>query len=266
MNNFLSQISSLSQGKYFQIVVKMILLDETIIRSNDPEEVLTFKYKKMGERFIIPWRKFKGKLRRFAMEQQRSFNIGTDCYLKDNLCMKCPVCFLFGGTGETSSAKADYNILSRIYGETFISTTKVSEINPYTANAVGEKDLSTGQALMTLITVPKETEYVGVITLKDPTAETAAILIDNISRMTRIGARSVEWGRVKCEIMGCLISDRESLSAYDIVEKIPDGLSKVTDFQLPAVNEAYQTVKNQFELIISTELSNESKKNKKKDN
>ena len=103
--------------------------------------------------------------------------------------MKCPTCFLFGGTGETSSADVPYNILSRIYGETFISDSKVEDITPYTANAVREQDLTTGQALMSILTVPKETVFRGVITLKDPTPEMVSILVENINRLSRIGAR-----------------------------------------------------------------------------
>ena len=209
MINFLDRPSLLSKGVYLQVPVRITLLDESIIRSNEPEEVLTYKYNKLGNRFIIPWRKIKGKLRRLVLEKQRYYNIEPSCSLKDDLCMQCPSCFLFGGTGETSSANVPYNILSRIYGETFISEQPAEEINPYTANAVSERDLSTGQALMTILTVPKETTFLGVVTIKDPTLEMASIIIDNLKRLTRIGARSVEWGRVKTEILGYHLSDRE---------------------------------------------------------
>jgi len=123
------------------IPIKITLLDEAIIRSNEAEEVLTFRYKDLGNRFIIPWRKVKGKLRRLVLEKQRGLNIEPQCALKDDLCMKCPTCFLFGGTGETSSSGVQYNILSRIYGETLISESEVDEITPYTANAIREQDL-----------------------------------------------------------------------------------------------------------------------------
>ena len=211
---FLEKPSILSKGVYLQIPVRITLLDETIIRSNEPEEVLTYKYKNLGNRFIIPWRKIKGKLRRLVLEKQRYYNIEPNCSLKDDLCMQCPTCLLFGGTGETSSNKADYNILSRVYGETFISEQPAEEITPYTANAVSEKDLTTGQALMSILTVPKETSFLGVVTIKDPTVEMASIIVENLKRLTRLGARSVEWGRVQTEILDYHLSDREDLSAY----------------------------------------------------
>jgi len=250
----LSEPTLLSKGVYLQIPVKITLLDEAIIRSNEPEEVLTFKYKDLGNRFIIPWRKIKGKLRRLVLEKQRGLEIESQCALKDDLCMKCPTCFLFGGTGETSSASVPYNILSRIYGETFISETQVQEIMPYTANAVREQDLTTGQALMSILTVPKETVFRGVITLKDPTPEMVSILADNINRLSRIGARSVEWGRVNTEIEGYYLSDREALSVYlnlsNTTQPALTGLP--TNQNIPAVEAAYKTLDGQVKTLINS--------------
>jgi len=250
----LNQPTLLSTGVYLQIPIKMTLLDEAIIRSNEPEEVLTFKYKELGNRFIIPWRKIKGKLRRLVLEKQRGLEIHADCALKDDLCMKCPTCFLFGGTGETSSAGVPYNILSRVYGETFISTSTVEDITPYTANAVREQDLTTGQALMSILAVPKETIFHGVVTLKDPTPETVSILVDNIGRLSRIGARSVEWGRVQTAIEGYYLSDRESLSVYLALSNIRQpGLTGLpADQPIPAVDDAYRALDGQVKNLISS--------------
>lgn len=236
----------LSKGKYLEIVVKLTLQDDAIIRSNDAEEVLTYKYKDLGNRFIIPWRKIKGKLRRLVMEKQRGLGIEPQCHLKDDLCMKCPSCFIFGGTGETSNANVPYNLLSRIMGESFISLTETKEIEPYTQNAVSERDQTTGQALMTVLTVPAETEFIGVVTLRDPTPEMASIVIDNIKRLTRLGARSVEWGKVKAEILGYKFSDRETLYSIDLAKTKGENIEGLNNLEslkgLPKVDEAYRTL------------------------
>jgi len=253
----LEEPTILSEGNYMELVVKLEFLDNAIIRSNDPEEVLTYRYKELGNRFIIPWRKVKGKLRRLVMEKQRGLGVEVNCHLKDDLCMQCPSCFLFGGTGETSSAKVSYNILARVMGETFISTTEVGEIQPYTANAVDEKALTTGQALMNLVTVPAETEFLGIITLRDPTPEMVAILVDNLKRLSRLGARSVEWGRVKTEIFGYRLSDREELSAYELVakeeEEIKHGLTGLENQKLPEVEKAYRDLHIQVKELLKKE-------------
>jgi len=261
----LNKPTLLSTGLYLQVPVKITLLDEAIIRSNEPEEVLTFKYKYLGNRFIIPWRKIKGKLRRLVLEKQRGLDIEPNCALKDDLCMKCPTCFLFGGTGETSSANVPYNILSRIYGETFISESEVKDITPYTANAVKEQDLTTGQALMSILTVPKETVFQGVVTLKDPTPEMVSILVNNINRMSRIGARSVEWGRVQTKIIGYYLSDMEFLSIYlelsgkketsnkELFSKTKSELKDLSDGkEIPSVDKAYKKLNEQVKELINS--------------
>ncbi len=250
---FLEEPSILSQGVYFQAVTNIKLLDDAIIRSNEPEEVLTFSYQSpLNNRFIIPWRKVKGKLRRLVMEKQRGMGIMKNCHLKDDLCMQCPSCFLFGGTGETSSAKVSYNILSRVLGETSISATKVAEIQPYTANAVDEVNLTTGQALMTVVTVPKETEFLGVVTLRDPTLEMVTILTNNLERLTRLGASTREWGRVRTKILGYKISDREDLSAYDLVQNnnIISDLDKFSSLDLPDVESCYRKLDEKVKKLL----------------
>lgn len=266
MVNMLETPSLLSKGVYLQLVVEMKLLDDAIIRSNEPEEVLTYHYKTIGNRFIIPWRKVKGKLRRLVLEKQRGFGIQPDCALKDDLCLNCPSCLLFGGTGETSSSKRQYNILSRVMGETFISTNVLEGIQNYTQNAVGEKDLMTGQALMTILTVPKETVFKGTVTIKDPTPEMASIIVDNIERLTRIGARSVEWGRVETTVTGGKLSDREDISVYNLLQEPPKG-ADAEDIEellnnLPDVNTAYTKLNNQLQDILDELIARRSSKKK----
>ena len=221
----LTDIKKLSRGLYLQLVFECKLLDDAIVRSNEPEEVLSYSYETLGNRFIVPWRKFKGKLRRLVMEQQRQFGIAPECHLRENLCMRCPACLMFGGTGETSQTKAGYNLLSRVLGETLISRLPAGDIHSLTANAVDEEDLTTGQALMTTMLVPAETSFLGVLTLRDPTRQLAAVLVDNLSRLTRLGASTREWGRCRTSILGYVISDRETLSAYDLAALKTEGIA-----------------------------------------
>jgi len=256
-------IQVLPRGRYLQIVVKVKLLDDTIIRSNEPEETLTFRYKTLGNRFIIPWRKVKGKLRRQVMEKQRDLGIpaGSKCYLKDNLCMTCPSCLLFGGTGETSQAKTKYNLLSRVLGETFISSSEVKEILAYTANAVDEETLTTGQALMTILKVPAETEFTGVVTLRDPTPELTSILVDNLNRLSRLGASTREWGKVRTEIMGYVLGDRETLSSYDLASGQNLGsLKDIKDLKLPPADESFKKVADTIPSVLPKDKKEKAKR------
>ena len=271
MATLLKDIQTLSRGTYFQLVTRIRLLDDAIIRSNEPEEVLTYTYKNenLGHRFIIPWRKVKGKVRRSALEAMRGANISPDCALKSKLCMKCPCCVLFGGTGDMhddNSKRVGYNLLSRVLGDTFISTEKVGEINTYTANAVDEETLSTGQALMTLVKVPAETEFVGVVTLRDPTAEGAAILVDALQRTTRIGASTREWGRCRTTVEGYVLENHESLSSYEVAETAPQSLEQVTKLKLPNAESAFKDFKTikALEALPGKKSTRDAKKKKSK--
>lgn len=264
MSEFFTDVQILPRGRYLQFAVGVKFLDDAIIRSNEPEEVLTYRYQKLGNRFIIPWRKVKGKVRRMAMEKMRGLNISPACALKDALCMSCPCCFLFGGTGKTGEADAEFNLLSRVLGDTFISRTKDRDIKitSYTANAVDERTLTTGQALMTINKVPAETEFVGVITLRDPTSETATILADSLLRVTRLGASTREWGRCQTSILGYVLADREGLSSYEAIEDGKDVWQplETLSLNLSGVDDAYSRFNNQVkELIQSLPVKQQTK-------
>ncbi len=252
MASLLNDLRVLSRGTYLQYVTSIKLLDDAIIRSNEPEEVLTYTYKKegLGNRFIIPWRKVKGKVRRATMEKMRGLGIAPDCHLKDGLCMKCPCCVLFGGTGDVSAAKVGYNLLSRVLGDTFISTAPVDTINSSTVNAVDEKSLTTGQALMTLVRVPAETEFVGVITLRDPTKDAAAIVLDALQRLTRIGASTREWGRCQTAVEGYYLSDREQTSSFELAGKPLPKLEPVTGLDLPTGDQGFEEFAQQCDTML----------------
>jgi CRISPR type I-D-associated protein Csc2 len=252
MASLLNDLRVLSRGTYLQYVTSIKLLDDAIIRSNEPEEVLTYTYKKkgLGNRFIIPWRKVKGKVRRATMEKMRGLGIAPDCHLKDGLCMKCPCCVLFGGTGDVSDAKVGYNLLSRVLGDTFISTSPVDTINSSTANAVDEKSLTTGQALMTLVRVPAETEFVGVITLRDPTKDAAAIVLDALQRLTRIGASTREWGRCLTTVEGYYLSDREQTSSFELAGEALPTFEPVTALDLPAADQGFKEFAEQCDTML----------------
>jgi CRISPR type I-D-associated protein Csc2 len=141
---------------------------------------------------------------------------------------------------------------ARVLGDTFISTQPVDTINSYTANAVDEKNLMTGQALMTIVKAPAETEFLGVVTFRDPTKETAAIVLDSLQRLTRIGASTREWGRCQTTVEGYFLSDREMTSSYELGGKLPAGSKSLSDLQLEnvKVDEAFKKVAEKCEEMV----------------
>jgi len=264
--DFFDDIQILPRGRYMQLVTQIKLLDDAIIRSNEPEEVLTYRYESLGDRFIIPSRKVKGKLRRLVMEKQRDLGIWPECFLKESLCLQCPACLLFGGTGETQAKlpkekrpPESYNLLSRVLTETFISIEPPRDIRNYTGIGVDEQTQQTAAtksgALFTIVTVPAETIFVGLVVLRDPTKELASILCDNLLRLSRLGASTREWGKVETTILGAALTDRETLSAYHLAEggkealdqlASNDELQAIETLELPPVEESYRKVQEQF--------------------
>ena len=104
---------------------------------------------------------------------------------------------------------------------------------------------------MTIVKVPAETEFLGVVTLRDPTLQSAAILKDALERLTRLGASSREWGRCKTVIEGYKLSDREELASYELGGTTPDGLCPVSDMAATSADEAYQSFAQQCEQLVA---------------
>jgi CRISPR type I-D-associated protein Csc2 len=145
-------------------------------------------------------------------------------------------------------------------GETFISSNEVKDISAYTANAVDEETLTTGQALMTVLKVPAETEFIGVVSLRDPTPELTSLLVNNLNRLSRLGASTREWGKVKTEIVGYMLRDRETLSSYDLAKDgVPADLKKSEELTLPDVDESFKKVAEIIPLILPNEQKQKEK-------
>jgi CRISPR type I-D-associated protein Csc2 len=85
---------------------------------------------------------------------------------------------------------------------------------------------------MTQVKVPAETEFLGVVTLRDPTKDAAKIVVDALERTTRIGASTREWGRCKTIIEGYRLADREELASYELAGKTPGDLSPLAQLEL----------------------------------
>lgn len=275
---FREKVEILPHGTRLQLVTGIRLYDLAIVRSNSPEEVLEYPYERLGKRLIIPWRKVKGKLRRLVAEKGRSLGIGEDCHLKESLCLECPTCWLFGAVGAVTGKKKDYNLLSRVLGETFISTTSKERsgegVTVYTANAVDEKTHMVGQSLMTTVGVSPEMEFLGVVTITDPTEEMASIVIRGLERISRIGASSNQWGRCKTTVLGALFSDQEEVSAYELLQLSEEELEgKMEEMRrcldeilqsLPEEEKAFNELDKEIKALLDEEGMGEKKKKGKR--
>src|SRR5581483_2292601 len=93
-----------------------------------------------------------------------------DCYLKDNLCLHCPRCGLFGATAATSGSQERANIKHRIEYSTAFSLLPFEDIaDEITFNAINDHTQMTGQALGSRHVVRPATLFPSIVTLKSVT-------------------------------------------------------------------------------------------------
>ncbi|MGH9552331.1 MAG: type I-D CRISPR-associated protein Cas7/Csc2, partial [Terriglobales bacterium] len=100
-----------------------------------------------------------------------------ECFLKDNLCLECPRCALFGATALSDKA----NIKHRIEYSTAFSLLTIDQIgDEITFNAVGELDQKTGQALGSRHVVRPGSLFPSIVTLKCVTREELVLAVKTL--------------------------------------------------------------------------------------
>jgi len=138
-----------------QLLILREILDYTVLRTEETRE-LNWVHTPLSEseRTVVKRVAFLGTKQKAAESRQIEYMLRTatqqndinakDCYLKDNLCLECPRCGLFGATSLGEAA----NIKHRIEYSTAFSLLPLEQIaDEITFNAVSEKDQKTGQAL-----------------------------------------------------------------------------------------------------------------------
>lgn len=140
-----------------------------------------------------------------------------ECYLKDNLCMRCPRCGLFGATSTESGQTDRANIKHRIEYSTAFSLLPYESIATVTTfNAINDKDITTGQALGSRYAVTPATLFPSVITLKSITRSELILAIKTILSCKSYGAESRIGGDVRNSIVGVVTGWEEVITALEL--------------------------------------------------
>jgi CRISPR-associated protein Csc2 len=139
----------------------------------------------------------------------------TDCYLKDNLCMECPRCVLFGAV-RTERGRQEA-IKHRIgYGSAF-SLMPYEDIEAaFTFNAVDEKTTSTKQALGTRFTVSPATIFPSIITLRCATWKELVMVLKTLLSTTNYGAENRIGGEVRNHVIGIVAGWEEIITPLEL--------------------------------------------------
>lgn len=182
-------------------------------------------------------------------KKQKDLQGGKDCYLKDNLCLRCPRCALFGAT-STESGKGDApNIKHRIKYSTAFSLLSYEEsVEEVTFNAIDDKLQTTGSsgrgyALGTRPCVRPGTLFASIVTLRSTTRLELVLVLKTLLSAHSYGAESRTGGDLRNHVVGILGGWEEVLTPLEFALECEQRLESVVkeDARPSAMNEIVET-------------------------
>lgn len=142
-----------------------------------------------------------------------------ECHLKDDLCLACPRCGLYGASALGQEA----NIKHRIeYGTAFslLPFDQVSE--EITFNAVNEADQKTGQALGSRHVVKPASVFPSIVTLKAVTREELILAVKTLLACKSYGAESRIGGDCRNSIFAVVAGWEEIITSLELTLELYD--------------------------------------------
>jgi len=165
--------------------------------------------------------------------KQKELQGNKDCYLKDNLCLRCPRCALFGAT-STESGKGDMpNIKHRIEYSTAFSLLPYEEtVEDVTFNAIDDKLQTTGSAgrgyaLGTRPCVRPGTLFGSIVTLRSATKRELVLVLKVLLSAHSYGAESRTGGDLRNHVVGLLGGWEEVLTPLEFTLECEQRLPKL---------------------------------------
>ncbi len=144
---------------------------------------------------------------------------GEGCYLKDNLCLRCPRCGLYGATALSQEA----NIKHRIEYSTAFSLLPFDQISEeITFNAVSELDQTTGQALGSRNVVKPASLFPSIVTLKGVTQEELVLTVKTLLACKSYGAESRIGGDCRNTFFGVIAGWEEMITPLELTLELYD--------------------------------------------
>jgi len=171
------------------------------------------------EKVVMLASKQKAAERRKAEQFIREVKKEYTCYVKDELCLRCPVCILNGGIGTIEKTKGeDISIRSRILYQSAYSIENLEEaIETLTFNAVDEKTVSTGQALNERELIKPGTHFISIVTLVAPTINELKFALKYILACDRYGAETRGFGTMTNHLFGMAFGESEAAAALEVL-------------------------------------------------
>lgn len=144
------------------------------------------------------------------------------CHLKDNLCLKCPRCILFGGI-SVERGEREVSLKHRINYSTAYSLESYEEVaTAITFNAVYEEAEVTGKALGTIYAVDPVTNFPSIVTLRAPTLRELILYVKTLEVTADYGAETRVRGRVRNHVVGIAAGMQELITPLELTLELAD--------------------------------------------
>lgn len=144
------------------------------------------------------------------------------CRLKDNLCLKCPRCILFGGI-TVQRGEREASLKHRINYSTAYSLESYEEVaTAITFNAVYEEAEVTGKALGTIYAVDPITNFPSIVTLRAPTIRELTLYVKTLEVTADYGAETRVRGRVRNHVVGIASGMQELITPLELTLELAD--------------------------------------------
>lgn len=173
--------------------------------------------------------------------EEAGLKIEKRCFLKDNLCMECPRCGLFGATSTEAGKGQAPNIKHRIEYSTAFSLLPFEDIESATTfNAINDDKQITGQALGTRYSVVPASVFPSIVTLRSVTERELVLAIKTILACKSYGAESRIGGDVRNTVFGIVAGWEEVLTPLEFTLELYDRKDDISGATVRAIAEAYK--------------------------
>jgi len=166
----------------------------------------------------------------------------VDCYLKDNLCLSCPRCALYGGTSiEEGRGEPRANIKHRIEYSTAFSLMPFKDIGEsITFNALIDVTQTTGQALGDRYVVIPATVFPSIVTLRSVTRREFVLAIKTLLACHSYGAESRTGGDARNTIFGIVAGWEEIITPLELTLELYDKRDSLTGDTIKTILDGYK--------------------------
>lgn len=214
-----------------QLLLLREILDYTVLRTEETRELnsVNTPLSESNRTTVTKRVAFLGSKQKAAESRQMEYLLRSaaaqagkeieECYLKDNLCLECPRCGLYGASALGEGA----NIKHRIEYSTAFSLLPFDQISEETTfNAVGELDQRTGQALGSRHVVKPASLFPSIVTLKSVTREELVLTVKTLLACKSYGAESRTGGDCRNTLFGVAAGWEEIITPMELALELYD--------------------------------------------